>query len=199
MDNPTSIAIISAGGALLGAALGALGGFFASRAQAQAAIHASERQATTAQTAAREQIQATTIVASRQRWIDELRAELARMVGMLLQLQMSLEERTPDNRAVWLRECVNASALEGKIALMLNPNEPEHQALMNAVRAALNEIRMGRTIDWGERATAITHAGQLVLKEAWDRIKAEAALGRSTSLPDLALRRQRSNLAAVEP
>ena len=156
--------------------------YLASRSQSRAAILAAREQVQAAQVAAREQIRATTIVASRQRWIDELRAELSKMIGILLQLQITLETRNDTNNEIWLREVVAASALEGKIALMLNPNETPHEALVLELRTALNEIRLGHQIDWGERSTGITKAGRIVLKAAWDQIKTETALAASQAL-----------------
>ena len=72
---------------------------------------------------------------------------------------------------------IAASALEGKIALMLNPNERPHENLVLVIRAALNEIRKGKEIDWGKCSTDILNAGRIVLKSAWDQIKDETNIG----------------------
>lgn len=153
--------------------IGAGGGYLVSRAQAAASVRAAREQSQAAQLSAREQIRAQTVVASRQRWIDELRDEISKMLGILLLLQMTLEKRDDENHQVWMREVIAASALEGKIALMLNPNEAEHEALALTIRAALNDIRMGKKIDWGSRTTEILEAGRVVLKNAWDQIRNE--------------------------
>ena len=97
-------ALVGAGSALLGALLGALGGYFASRRQSEAAMIASRETAQAAQVAAREQIRASTIVASRQRWIDELRFELSKLIGVLLQLQITLELRDDEHQKIWIRK-----------------------------------------------------------------------------------------------
>lgn len=180
-------ALVGAGSALLVASLGALGGYFASRRQSEAAIMASRETAQAAQVAAREQIRASTIVASRQRWIDELRSELSKLIGVLLQLQITLELGDDEHHKIWIQEVIAASALEGKIALMLNPNEEEHENLVIVIRAALNEIRNGKEIDWGKCSTDILNAGRIVLKSAWDQIKDETDIGLAVVRSDAAV------------
>ena len=195
MGNAVILALISSSSALVGAALGVCGGYLTSRAQATGAIRAAQAQAGAAQAAAREQIRASTIVATRQRWIDELRAELSKMIGALLQLQITLEERTEANQEIWLREVITASALEAKINLLLNPNEPEHEVLVVEIRKALNALREGKRIEWGDQSTSITIAGRRVLKEAWDQIKAEANL--VTLAPSEAKQMASKNVAPI--
>jgi hypothetical protein len=98
------------------------------------------------------------------------------MVGQLLALEIALEKQSGDAHEDWLAGVASASALEGKIALMLNPYEPEHEGLVMTIRAPLNEIRMGKRIAWGPASTSILASGRVVLKNAWDQIKAETAL-----------------------
>jgi hypothetical protein len=102
---------------------------------------------------------------------------LSKLVGLLLLLEITLEQRDDGQYKIWKQEVVAASALEGKITLMLNPNEEEHENLVTVIRAALNEIRNGKQIDWGKCSTDILNAGKIVLKSAWDQIKDETNIG----------------------
>jgi len=86
------------------------------------------------------QIEASTIVASRQRWIDELRADLSNMSAVLLRLQMALEKHSLEGQREWIDEMIPATILETKIGLMLNPSHSHHQALFDSITTPLNRL-----------------------------------------------------------
>jgi hypothetical protein len=169
--------------ALVGAALGAFGAYLASSRQASAAIAAAKEQAEAIRDSARRQVRASTIVASRQKWIDELRADLSTYSAILLSLQMALEKQTVEAHGDWLAGVLKASTLEAKIALLLNPGEEPHEALLAAVMNPLNELRNGKPVDWGAASLLILDLGRPVLKEAWDKSREEAELLQIARLP----------------
>jgi hypothetical protein len=160
--------------ALLGAALGATGAYIASGRQAKVALAVATAHADTAHATSRRQVRASTIIASRQRWIDELRSELSAFSASLLALQMALEKQTDEAREEWIAEVLRASMLEAKVALMLNPGEPAHEALLESIMIPLNALRNGVQLNWGDASLLILERGRPVLKEAWDRSRSEA-------------------------
>ena len=130
----------------------------------------------------RRQFAATVLSGNRQRWIDQLRDQLAEFVSQLGAVWVI--------RATWhgewnkglapiaadparLEKMQRLLLVQWKIRLMLNPTEPDHQELYRAVEAALQRLREERS-DEDETATdveRIAKLGQAILKREWQRVK----------------------------
>lgn len=161
---------------LLGASLGAIGAFLAGRFQGAAAITAAREQAEATRQTSQRQIEASTILTSRQMWIDGVRQDLADFVACLLRLHMVLELQNEEARKQWTDELIRATMLESKIKLRLNPREGLHERLIQLIEEAANALRTGKRLpDWGVAANQIIEAGQVIFKTEWDRIRASAA------------------------
>jgi hypothetical protein len=173
MDDTLLVALAAPVSALLGAALGAVGAYTANRQQAATALSVARQQVDASRDTAHHQVEASTIVASRQRWIDELRADLSNMNAAFLKLHFALQQQSPAGEREWRDELIRATILESKIALMLNPNHSHHQVLLAAVASPMNNLRAGKPVNWEEASLATLQAGQEVLKEAWDQLRAE--------------------------
>jgi len=167
------LALAAPASALAGAILGASAAYVASRKQAQTALAVAERQIQAARDTAHHQIEASTVVASRQRWIDELHADLSEMIAALLRLQIAQEKQSTGGGDSWIDEMLRATVLQSRIGLMLNPTHPHHEALYHALSSPLNDLRCGRQVNWAEASHEIMCAGQVVLKKAWDQLRAD--------------------------
>ena len=79
-----------------------------------------------------------------------------------------LDKESPDQE--FLQEIL---FLEQKLQLMLNPNEKDHQHLVDLVGAITNDIQLGASniIVFGEKADAATACCKDILKREWERVK----------------------------
>ena len=166
-------AIIASASALLGAVLGSVGAYVAARHQSAAAVRSAESQARAAQATAHHQLRVATITASRQKWIDELRADLAALHASLTALAMAIERQMANKDDRWMGEIVRSSAHAAKVALLLNPNEERHDKLLAAVMAPFDALRRGEATDWENAARLVLDRARPVLKGAWDQIRSE--------------------------
>jgi len=82
----------------------------------------------------------------------------------------------PSDEAARQHVYQRAALLSYRLKLLLNPNEPRHVELVNAVEAAFVAlIPAFKTGDHSHTATHIrrvTELGQQVLKSEWERVKA---------------------------
>lgn len=118
------------------------------------------------------QIRATVLSANRQRWIDELRNEIARAI-QLLQGMSDVFSKTPiDQKAVDLlrRDFVFSRA---KISLLINPTEKDHQDLSQALNDAYDCVNNGDGAyrELFDRIANILETSQGILKKEWERVK----------------------------
>lgn len=138
-----------------------------------AALWLGRQQNATAETIARRQISASLISANRQAWIDQLRDAIAQFQSLLVNLGFRgghLIERseTEDERLE------KAHYLRSRVALLLNPQEEDHQSLLGLLDKAIStayssggESRRELNITQHE----ITGAAQRILKREWIRVK----------------------------
>lgn len=123
---------------------------------------------------ARRQIRASVVSTNRQKWIDQLRDQLAELITSInfLNLQRSLHHLS---EAEWVERFQRAHFLESKISLLLNPKEPDHVALSKTIRLAVeamleNEDNRDRSriLDYID---SVVQQAQAILKREWERVK----------------------------
>jgi hypothetical protein len=167
--------------ALVGAAIGAGGAYFAGRRQAAAAVQAAERQNAVNMEVARLNIEASLVAGSRQRWIDELRIQLSALAASFYRLETVLARKNPIGYDGWIAELTTATEIETRVVLMLNPSEDEHALLSKMLWRTMNSLRAGQFTaeNLAEIRVEITEKSQGVLKAEWERVKAVAL----TTLP----------------
>ncbi len=80
----------------------------------------------------------------------------------------------PPNEATRQQVYARAAAFSYKVKLLLNPDEPRHAQLAQAVEAAFDALELAKTGDHSQ-ATAqvrrLTQLGQALLKSEWERVK----------------------------
>ncbi len=130
---------------------------------------------------ARRQFTTTAISGNRHRWIETLRNELAELIS-LLAMALVVKEQWKDK---WergrgpltdpaLREKFEHIVLaQSKIRLLINPTDPEHQQLGEAIDAAQQRLRSEEALDTEAEADIqlIVKLGQEILKREWQRVK----------------------------
>ena len=123
---------------------------------------------------ARRQIRASVVSASRQKWIDSLRDDLAQVYTAIhvLGLQRSLELISDDELHARMAEL---TLLESRISLRLNPKEEDHRAILSSIHESIQA--MGAGSETAKRAAIQTHLShlqqnaQVALKREWERVK----------------------------
>src|SRR5262245_29978424 len=130
---------------------------------------------------ARRQFSATVLSTNRQRWIDTLRDMLAELISLMASAAvvrstwkdewrrgLAIVESSPE----WLAKLERLILIESKIRLLINPHEPDHRELHEAIAVALKRLQAERAdeaeIDADvERITALAQA---ILKREWIRV-----------------------------
>jgi len=132
---------------------------------------------------ARRQINANVLSANRQKWIEALRETMAEMISLMVAVIVVKQNWKGEWRRgrgaiaadpTLLGKLERMILVNWKIRLLVNPNEPDHAALMQRLDEALARLE-GEDID--EHATrgdveAITAVSQAILRDAWRRVKA---------------------------
>jgi hypothetical protein len=154
---------VAAGAAVLAAVIGPLVSLLILR-----------KQNASAERVARMQISASLVSASRQAWIEKLRDTIAEFQAALLNLgfqgghsvSRGLDEAERVERAVLLR---------ARIALLINPNEPDHKRLLELVDRCLDLTYASGPEPRRELAAVsqieLTGLAQVILKREWVRVK----------------------------
>ena len=152
-DCNVATALISTGGALVGALIGSFTGYLT----------------------ARQQFRSTVVSTSRQAWIASLRDSLADYQVSIATLG-TMFVIPPRDEAARQQVYARAGALSYKIKLLLNPDEARHVELINAVDAAFNALEPAFKTGDHSQAVAqvrkVTELGQRILKAEWQRVKA---------------------------
>jgi hypothetical protein len=132
-------------------------------------------------TVARRQFIATAISGNRNKWIENLRDELAELISLLaaaLVVKSKWKDRWESGRGplsdpVLLEKYEHIVLAQSKIQLLINPTDPEHQRLGKAIDAAALRLRSEDAPDAeveGDVQT-IVKLGQEILKREWQRVK----------------------------
>ena len=130
---------------------------------------------------ARRQIGANLISANRQRWIDALRDLISELISLLMmgayiKQGMALRDETVmAANAQLLQKIERALLIKSKIRLLVNPNEGDHRALLDAIESPFARL-------WQQERTdviaavendieSITRHAQGIFKREWARVK----------------------------
>ena len=131
---------------------------------------------------ARRQFSANVLSANRQKWIETLRdivAELISLIVTALVVKARWKGKWDQGRGALSADPALVEKLErmvliqSKIRLLLNPTEPDHQRLNQAIDAAIKRLQPEETLDAEVEADieTITTLAQSILKREWQRVK----------------------------
>ena len=117
------------------------------------------------------QLQGTVLSSNRQKWIDELRHEIAGVLNCLSALQIHFAERRDPEPLIEILQKYTWHA--AKITLLINPNEQDHLRLQHLVIKTFQHIpntpEESELIDKGTKE--IINLSQVILKREWARVK----------------------------
>jgi hypothetical protein len=160
---PTSPAWIAAITALVAALLGPL-----------VTVYATYRQNMTAARIAHAQMQASVVSASRQRWIDDVRATVSEFLAAVAELHYVVKSKGAE---AWPEDerAEKIVFLRAKASLLLNPVEDDHQRLLGL----MNEMSLGLALSSDPLSIReinrlhhdVTRQAQTILKREWERVK----------------------------
>jgi hypothetical protein len=130
---------------------------------------------------AKRQFNATVLSANRQKWIETLRDAVAGLVSLLV-TAMVVKSRWEQNWNRGRAALTDPALMEKlqqmvqtqfRIRLLLNPTEPDHVRLQQAIDAALKRLRSEESSDADMEADieTITSLTQAILKREWQRVK----------------------------
>ena len=131
---------------------------------------------------AKRQFSASVLSANRQKWIETLRdtlSELISILGTAAVLRMTWKADWDrglgplSERGELLEKVQRLVMVQAKIRLLINPLEPDHEALYRAIEAASKHLQAE---DWHESSMEadvelITRLAQAILKREWMRVK----------------------------
>lgn len=118
---------------------------------------------------ARKQIRATVLSANRQRWIDELRQQIAEFITLAGELS-SLAKMDMNAGRATIDKTSKMQLCRMKIMLMLNSKEPDHRQLLALLEAASKGIYQSEEDD-GTNIPGLVALSQSILKREWERVK----------------------------
>jgi hypothetical protein len=135
------------------------------------------------QSVSRRQFSASVLSANRQKWIETLRDQLAEVISLIvaaLIVKNRFKNRWDEGRGAFesnpaLVEKLQRLVLaQSKIRLLMNPTEPDHQRLYQAIDVALRRLKSEAAHESETEADveAITALAQAILKREWHRVKA---------------------------
>ena len=133
-------------------------------------------------TVAKRQINASVLSANRQKWIETLRDMLAELTALLvaaLVVKSRGKEKWDKGRAALNTEPGLLDKLErivlvqSKVRLLLNPTEPDHQRLTQAIDMAFKRLQSEQSLEaeTEQDIDTITALAQSILKREWQRVK----------------------------
>ena len=133
-------------------------------------------------TVARHQFKANVLSANRQRWIDTFRDRLAELLSVLNAAQV-IKRASVDNwrggagpvmeNPALMDRLEKAFMAVAQIQLLTKGTEPEHQALNDAIAAALGYLQEDQLweADLSARTVEISGLGRTIIREEWGRVK----------------------------
>lgn len=148
----STIALISALSALSGVTIGSLFSYFI----------------------AKKQINATVISANRQQWINTLRDCVSELLSLITPIAIySRDDMWSKNEK--LEKFNRAMLLRSKIKLLINPNENDHNELVNLIEIIFSRLGKEQSSEndkaIGQLQISITSQSQIILKKEWERVK----------------------------
>lgn len=143
--------ILTAWAALAAATLGPVAGYLAARHQAHRSV----------------------VSVNRQKWVDELRDEIAEFfvacAGVGIEIDENSAYRSKDHKAATKAHIVQIDRLLSTIELRLNPGEDDHRDLLARLRACVEAaITDG---NYTEAKDAALKVAKRVLKREWEAVK----------------------------
>jgi len=109
----------------------------------------------------------------RQKWIDELREVVSEYLSECEKLLVLGKDGMLNTEAIDEQLFTRLLYLEQKLKLMLNPQENDHNELLEIIQNLAHDIHHGQndpTI-FGDRMRDATKATQIILKQEWNRVK----------------------------
>ena len=133
-------------------------------------------------TVSRRQFSASVLSANRQKWIETLRDQLAEVISLIvaaLIIKNRFKNHWDEGRGAFESDPALVEKLQrlvlaqSKIRLLMNPTEPDHQRLHQAIDVALRRLKSDATHESETEADveAITALAQAILKREWHRVK----------------------------
>jgi hypothetical protein len=127
-------------------------------------------------------IKAKIVSASRQKWIDTIQDLLAELMSYALSvaiLKLQIKDSDPlsvvATSPLLLEKIQHVDLVKNKIALLLDPDKPEHAALYDAVNIAYRRVVSREDFDILDDLPAdtalITARARAIAKAVWERVK----------------------------
>jgi len=137
--------------------------------QIKEARDATDKQLEAAKRSANKQI----VAPMREAWISKLREKIAQFIANLNYVT-SMGNQAP------MLEAREIQRLQVEITLMLNPNEPDHNALVVTLLKLTNLLSRAHrgencTAEYGAQCGEVFRLSQIILRKEWNRVKTEDA------------------------
>lgn len=131
--------------------------------QVASAIKVSKKQAETAEKVAEKNFKGTVISANRQRWLDELRSDVAGFVADVRRVKASNRPTADEVRALHF-------AL-ARVRMRINSAKADQKAVVDGMRDVLEDVNAS---DVGDKLEALMASVEAVASEVWRKVKVGA-------------------------
>jgi len=124
---------------------------------------------------AKYQVRGSVVSVNRQKWIDDLRGQLSELIADIrtIGLHRKINLLSNEEYESFLQRMLLA---EIKIALLLNPKEEDHNALLRIIKVVIAKVFSGDEEEkrrvTEELLPEIISQTQAILKREWERVKA---------------------------
>jgi hypothetical protein len=131
---------------------------------------------------AKRQFNANVLSANRQKWIEALRDMMAEVISLIVAVVVVKQQW----KGTWnrgrgaieadprlLAKLERMILVSWKIRLLINPNEADHMALVQRLETAVHRLELEEVDEAATRADVdeITRLSQVILRQAWARVK----------------------------
>lgn len=131
--------------------------------QVASALKVAKRQAESAERVAERNFRGTVISANRQRWLDELRSDVAGFVADVRRIKTTAKP-TPD-------EIRSLHFALSRVRMRINSSKLEQKAVVDGMRAVLEDINSS---DVGDKLEALMGSVETVAAGVWRKVKVGA-------------------------
>lgn len=131
--------------------------------QVASALKVARKQADAAERVADKNFRGTVVSANRQRWLDELRSDVADFIADVRRVKTSTRATADEIRALHF-------AL-ARVRMRINSTKPDQKAVVDGMRAVLEDVN---AIDVGDKLESLMATVETVAAGVWRKVKAGA-------------------------
>ena len=148
-------------GSLAVAVIGPTVAFIVASRQVSSALKVAKRQADSAERIADKNFKGNIVAANRQRWLDELRSDVASFVADTQRIRSQASVSTDDVRAL--------NFALSKVRMRINSSKPDQKVIVDHMREIMSNVRAS---DLNAKLEALMASVEVLAASVWRKVKA---------------------------